>query len=457
MIAAVHLGGPTADRHTLAKPLLDSRPSLQVLDYGDAVVSPGMIDVHVHMNEPGREEWEGMATATRAAAAGGITTLIDMPLNSAPCTNTPAELARKAAAAAEPNKTHVNVGFWAGLVPANAAAPGVLKALARGGALGFKAFMAPSGIDDFPHVSPAEVEAALPTIRALGLPLLVHAEIVDGDVPQEVGGQAPGPREHSTWLASRPRRFEKNAVRALIGALRATAANATKPGFRLHVVHLSGGYAELVPEIVAAKAEGLPISVETCPHYLNFATERVPVGDTRLKCAPPLREEDNRYRLLDALKDGSIDSVATDHSPSDPALKLLQEGDFLKAWGGISGLQYALPSTWSPCHMHGMNLTWLTRAWSTYPAQLANLGRKKGRLAAGYDADIVVWGPEQDADTSREALQHKHKETPYNGMRMQGRVLATFVGGSQVFGEQQGVAPAACGAVILPKQLLPFP
>ena len=233
----------------------------------------------------------------------------------------------------------------------------------------------------------------------------------------------------------------------------------------------------------------------------------------RLKCAPPLREEDNRYRLLDALKDGSIDSVATDHSPSgaqpsflaagvasgccrslntvcmrapcasqrlgtgawaplpvdcgrlpvlpppaaDPALKLLQEGDFLKAWGGISGLQYALPSTWSPCHMHGMNLTWLTRAWSTYPAQLANLGRKKGRLAAGYDADIVVWGPEQDADTSREALQHKHKETPYNGMRMQGRVLATFVGGSQVFGEQQGVAPAACGAVILPKQLLPFP
>ncbi|KAI3435951.1 hypothetical protein D9Q98_002009 [Chlorella vulgaris] len=445
MIAAVHTSSAAVDRHAASKVLLDTRPDLHVLDYGDAVVAPGLIDVHVHMDEPGREEWEGMATATRAAAAGGITTLIDMPLNSAPPTTTPAELARKAAVAAQANKTHVNVAFWAGLVPENAHKPGVLKALIRGGALGFKAFMSPSGIDDFGHVSPADIEAALPTIRALGVPLLVHAELLDGDVPQE-----GDPREHSTWLAARPRRFEKNAVRALLAALREGASNSTKPGFRVHVVHLSD--ADLIPEFVAAKAEGLPISVETCPHYLNFATERVPTGDTKVKCAPPLREEENRYRLLDGLRDGAIDSLATDHSPFDPAMKLPESGDFLAAWGGIAGLQYALPASWQPTSLHGMNITWLTQAWSVGPAQLAKLNKTKGRLAPGLDADIVVWSPDQAADTSLDALQHLHKVSPYIGMSMQGRVLATFVDGHQVFGEQQGVASEACGSPILKKR-----
>ncbi|KAL4458612.1 hypothetical protein ABPG75_013477 [Micractinium tetrahymenae] len=441
-IASVYTAGPAADRHMAARSLLVTHPKLEVLDYGSAVVAPGLVDVHVHMNEPGRVEWEGMETATRAAAAGGVTTVVDMPLNSAPCTTTPAELARKLAAARQPNHTYVDVGLWAGLVPANARDPTALRALIKAGALGFKAFMAPSGIDDFPHVSPAEVAAALPTIRALGVPLLVHAELVDEDVPQ--GGN---PREHATWLASRPRRFEQNAVRALLDALRTTASSETLPGFKLHIVHLAD--ADLLPELQAAKAEGLPLSVETCPHYLNFAAEEVPTGDTRFKCAPPLREGENRGRLLQGLAQGVIDSVATDHSPSEPSLKLLQEGDFMRAWGGIAGLQYALPATWQPWQAVGLNLTRFVQAWSATPAALAGLGGRKGALRSGYDADLVVWDPEAGADTSPEALQHRHKVSPYAGLALKGRVLATFVRGSQVFGEQRGVAAQACGAALL--------
>lgn len=441
LIASVAPGAPGVDRNVLAKRLLAGRP-LPLLDFGDAVLAPGLVDVHVHMNEPGREGWEGMATATRAAAAGGVTTVVDMPLNSAPCTTSTYELRRKSAAAAAANKTFVDVAFWAGLVPANAHSPSQLKALVKGGALGFKAFMSPSGIDDFPNVSVADVAAALPTIRALGVPLLVHAELVDSDVP--AGGD---PLQHATWLASRPRRFEQNAVRALLSALRATAGSKTKPGFLLHIVHLSD--ADLLPELAAAKAEGLPLSVETCPHYLNFAAEAVPAGDTRFKCAPPLREGENRQRLLQGLAGGIIDSVGTDHSPSEPALKLLDEGDFMRAWGGIAGLQYALPSTWQPWQAAGLNLTRFVQAWSAAPAQLAGLSKRKGKLAAGWDADLVVWRPEELADTSPEALQHRHKVSPYASMQLRGRVLATFVRGSQVFGEAAGVAAQACGRTIL--------
>jgi allantoinase len=261
---------------------------------------------------------------------------------------------------------------------------------------------------------------------------------------------APDPRSHSTWLASRPRRFEKHAVRALVSALRsehefgAPAAH----GFRLHVVHLAD--ADLIPEVEDAKREGLPLSAETCTHYLTFADEDIPKGDTRYKCAPPIREAENRARLWDrGVLGGVLDLLSSDHSPAPPELKHFEDGDFMAAWGGISGLQYSLPATWDGLTTRGRPPADLHRLWSTGPAELAGLHRK-GSLTRGKDADIVVWDAEAEADTSRAALQHKHKATPYEGLRLKGRVVATFVRGSMVFGNGD-VAEEACGRPVLRK------
>jgi allantoinase len=473
IIADMAVGSPTADRHRIMSAAsLSNKPGLKVIDYGAAVIGPGLIDAHVHMNEPGREDWEGMFTATQAAAAGGITTVVDMPLNSHPCTTSVTELRRKAAIAAsnKGNKTYVNVGFWAGLVPENAYTPRVLKALTRNGALGFKAFMSPSGINDFPNVSPGDIRAAIPVLRALDVPLLVHAELVDDDAAAAVHGLNVS--EYNTWLASRPARFEQNAVKALIQVLEDTkpsekevaaaaaaiekardpaaakAAATVGTGFKIHIVHISD--AETLDLVASARTRGLPISAETAPHYLNFVSEQVPVGDTRFKCAPPLRDASNREGLLAGLVGGKFNSLATDHSPAPPSMKALDTGDFMAAWGGISGLQYALPATWEVLQHAGEPHS-LHKLWSQYPAILTGLSRSKGMLKQGMDADIVVWDPSTNADTSKESLYHRHKISPYENKNLKGRVLATFVGGSQVFDSKLGVGVGeeACGKTVL--------
>lgn len=439
-IAGINTGGPGADRHKIAEAITKSHQAVRLLDFGSLVVSPGLIDVHVHLNEPGREEWEGMETGTQAAAAGGVTTVIDMPLNSEPCTTTPLQLTKKTALSQ--GRIHVDMGFWAGLVPQNAHQPPILQQLVKTGALGFKAFMSPSGISDFDEVSVEDIAAAIPAIKNLGVPLLLHAEIVDKNISTQ-----GNPRDYSTWLASRPASFEKTAIRALINLLR-TDKSPAKEGFYIHIVHLSD--AEMLPEIAIAKAEGLPLSVETCPHYLNFAAEDVPRGDTRYKCAPPLRNRENQARLWMGLYQGAINLLATDHSPSSPDLKRLEDGDFVKAWGGIAGLQYALPATWNFAKQHGLNFTSLADLWSAFPAKLVGLDQSKGKIANGFDADFVVWAPDQMADTSSKGLFHKHKISPYQDKQLLGKVIATFVRGRMVFNSSSGVWDGQpCGRPLL--------
>jgi allantoinase len=463
-IAAISVGGPAANRHALVADLRNSRPNLLVLDFDRAVIGPGLIDTHIHMNEPGREEWEGMASATRAAAAGGFTAVVDMPLNSDPCTTTPTELRRKIVVSRQANKTAIDVGFWAGLVPGNAKDSALLRAMVRGGAMGFKAFMSPSGINDFPNVSPDDIAAALPFLRDLNVPLLVHAELVD-ERPDVVAATKKAPRSYGAWLESRPPRFERNAVMAIIAALgnltdmqenaAATFQRNSKTfsgGFGVHVVHVAD--AEALDMIVAAKRRGLPISAEICPHYLHFAAEDVADGDTRFKCAPPFRDASNRAALLAAFKEGKFDSAGSDHSPAPPSMKELESGDFLKAWGGIAGLQYSLPATWHAMQQQGMPPEALHRMWSSFPAALAGMASQKGSLKPGMHADVVVWDPEAWADTTAHGLLHRHKPTPYANKQLRGRVLATFVRGSQVFDVNRGVfRSATCGSTVLYRRM----
>lgn len=473
MIADVSIGGPGAQRHEIAKLGVGEKlfSRLPILDYGNAVLSPGLIDLHTHMNEPGREFWEGAHTATKAAAAGGITTIIDMPLNSEPATTTPEQVQRKIRAIE--NKTHVNVGLWGGIVPQNVHHPKLLAQMAKLGVLGFKSFLSPSGFDSFENVSIADVKAVLPTIQAMELPYLVHAELVDNGANPPIDAN---PKKHDTWLNTRPQRFETNAVHGLLDALRSVndqsalhqekhhlmrfswwedvltwgapkRSSSSKHGFKLHIVHLAN--ADLLPVLKQAKEEGLPVSVEVTPHHLTFASEDVPDGDTRFKCAPPLRSRENREGLWNGLKEGTIDAVASDHSPAEPGVKLFESGDFMKAWGGIAGLQYGLPATWHGAQLRNVSVERIMSAWSTFPAQLAGLGSRKGALKAGYDADIVAWDMESLADTSQAGVYHRHKANPYQGAQLKGRVRATFVGGRMVFDSDKGASDDVCGSLLV--------
>ncbi|CAL8462109.1 g1640 [Coccomyxa elongata] len=450
-IAAVKAINGEASRANLTHAAFLLTGLTSILDYNDLVVGPGLIDTHVHMNQPGRTSWEGMETATSAAAVGGITTVIDMPLNSDPTTTTVALVEKKIGATR--GEIKVDMGVWGGLVPENAGDHSMLRGMLDAGALGFKSFMIPSGIDDFPSVNETHIKAVLPFLKSAGVPYYLHAELKPSDdSPGECSGDEADPRMHASWLATRPPSMENNAIKLLIRALEENKTEA-RPGFRIHIAHLAD--AGSMADIQAAKEKGLPISVETCPHYLNFAAEDVPEGATEYKCAPPLRPRANQERLWEFVMDGRIDSIGTDHSPSPPDMKHLEEGDFSKAWGGISGLQYGLPGTWEGLRKRGAGPEVLTKLWSTFPAQLAGLQHKKGALKAGLDADIVVWDPEALADTSEEALQHRHKLTPYTGLPLHGRVAATFVRGHQVFSAaaKKPLAPQVCGKPVLRHKL----
>ena len=395
------------------------------LDVKDAIVLPGGVDPHVHVNEPGRTEWEGFETATRAGAAGGVTTIVDMPLNSLPVTTTAIALKVKARAAA--GRATVDYAFWGGVVPGNVQQ---LAPLARAGARGFKCFLVPSGIDEFPPVTARDLRPAMAQIAELGLALLVHAEL-PGPIQRAAASRAPGdPRRYASYLASRPAAAEVEAVDLILDLCRET-------GCRVHIVHVSA--AETLEPLRAAKRAGLPVSAETCPHYLTFAAEEIADGATAWKCAPPIRERSNRDRLWDALADGTLDFVASDHSPAPPALKCLDTGDFVRAWGGVASLELALAATWSGARQRRRDVQDLARWCAERPARLAGFGRK-GRIAAGCDADLVVFDPDGRFVVEPDRLRQRHPVTPYAGMTLLGVVRQTFVRGVCVY--DSGAFPA---------------
>jgi allantoinase len=398
----------------------DIPPRSLVHDAGDSVVMPGLVDTHVHINEPGRTDWEGFSTASRAAAAGGVTTLIEMPLNSIPATTSAAAFREKLAAAA--GKLWVDTGFWGGLVPGNA---GELGRLWDAGVFGFKCFLAPSGVEEFQHVDESDLRAALPQLAKLGAPLLAHSELpgpIDAATKNLV--KSAPPRNHASWLASRPRAGENQAVALLIRLAREFDA-------RLHVVHLSSS--DALADIRSAKSEGLRLTVETCPHYLIFAQEDLPEGATEFKCAPPIRERENREALWSALGEGAIDFIVTDHSPCPPAMKLKQEGDFFRAWGGIASLQLGLSAVWTAARLRGYAVERLAAWMCSGPARLAGLEKRKGAISVGCDADLVIWNPDATFRADPMSLHHRHKLTPYAGQELAGAVETTFLRGRKVF------------------------
>ncbi len=406
-----------------------------VYEARDSVVMPGLVDTHVHINEPGRTEWEGFETATRAAAAGGITTLIEMPLNSIPATTSVAGYKEKIRSAI--GKLWVDTGFWGGLVPGNT---DELSALWEAGCFGFKCFLVESGVPEFASVSAVELRGDLPVLATIGAPLLAHAEL-PGPIEEAAMRRSADAnrRRYATWLESRPRSAENDAIAMLLDLGR-------EYGGHIHIVHLSSS--EALPRIKKAKENAARVSVETCPHYLAFSAEDIPDGATQFKCAPPIRERRNRELLWDALGDGTIDMIATDHSPCPPAMKHQETGDFMTAWGGIASLQLSLPAMWTETRARGYSLTHLVKWLCDGPAKLAGLEKKKGAIAVGYDADLVIWNPGAKFRVDPAHLYHRHKLAPYAGRELAGVVETTFLRGMKIFERGEfGGAPA--GNVLL--------
>ncbi|WHM35776.1 allantoinase AllB [Streptomyces sp. BPTC-684] len=379
-------------------------------DFGDDVLLPGLVDCHVHVNDPGRTEWEGFWTATRAAAAGGITTLVDMPLNSLPPTTTVANLRVKQEVAR--SKAHVDVGFWGGALPDNVKD---LRPLHDAGVFGFKAFLSPSGVEEFPELTQDRLAQSLAEIAGFDGLLIVHAED-----PHELAAapQTPGPK-YADFLASRPRVSENTAIESLIAA-------AKRVGARVHILHLSSS--DALPVIAAAKREGVRLTVETCPHYLTLTAEEVPDGASEFKCCPPIREAANQDLLWAALADGTIDCVVTDHSPSTADLKT---EDFATAWGGISGLQLSLSAVWTEARRRGHTLEDVVRWMSSATAGLVGLERK-GAIEAGRDADFAVLAPDATFTVDPAELQHRNRVTAYAGKTLHGVVKSTWLRGERI-------------------------
>ncbi len=398
---------------------------ISVTDFGEAAILPGLVDSHVHINEPGRTEWEGFRTATRAAAAGGCTLLVDMPLNCLPATTTVAALETKRRAAN--GQCHVDWMAWGGVVSDNQEH---IEGLAAAGVPGFKCFLIHPGIDGFTMVNERELRAALPHLARTGLPLLAHAELpgpVDAATSRLAGADWT---KYATYLGSRPDEAELSAIQLMISLCR-------EYHFRLHIVHLATSQA--LDMLRAAKSEGLPVTVETCPHYLHFASEKVPDAQTLLKCAPPIRNHVNREKLWQGLREGVIDLVATDHSPCPPEMKRLGERNFRTAWGGISSLSLALPVMWTEAKGRGFTLIDIARWMAEGPARLAGCESQKGCIAKNFDADFVVFEPEIEFTAAEDRLFYRHRVSPYLGEKLCGVVKATYLRGSCILGD--GIFP----------------
>ncbi|HET7226396.1 MAG TPA: allantoinase AllB [Candidatus Eisenbacteria bacterium] len=437
--SATHAVLPDGVRANVAFGVRDGRIA-EVRDARDApdaaplgargVVLPGLVDSHVHVNEPGRTQWEGFASATRAAAAGGITAIVDMPLNSIPAVTCVAALEAKRAAAR--GRCHVDVAFWGGVVPGNA---GELAALAAAGVRGFKAFMSPSGVPEFAHVSVDDLARALPVIAGLDRPLLVHAELprhLDAAVARLADADWTLP---ATWLLSRPARAETDAIAALAKLASDTQA-------RVHVVHVSSG--EGAREVARAARDGR-VTGETCPHYLTFAVEDIPFGATEYKCAPPIRDAEEREELWQALLRGELSLIASDHSPCPPELRRRDAGRFDRAWGGIASLELSLAVVHTGAAARGIGIERIVEWMSAAPARLAGLAGK-GALAPGHDADFVVFDPDAGWRVEEAALHQRHPLTPYAGRMLRGRVLETWLRGERVFPSAGLALPA--GAMV---------
>jgi allantoinase len=393
-----------------------------VVETGERVVMAGLVDTHVHVNEPGRTNWEGFRTATRAAAAGGVTTIVDMPLNSIPPTTTLEGFQRKVEAAR--GQCSVDVGFWGGVVPDNLAE---MEKLHRAGVVGFKCFLVPSGVDEFPHVTERELRPAMRTLAELDALLIVHAELpgpIDEALENEAIRHDRDPRQFKTFLRSRPRAAEDLAVALVIRLSRETGA-------RAHIVHHSSS--DSLDLLRRAREDGIRITAETCPHYLFFAAEDVTLGATEFKCCPPIRERENREKLWAALTDGTIEMVVSDHSPAPPEMKCPETGDFMEAWGGISSLQLRLPVMWTLCRERGLSINQLMEWTARAPARLVGLEGRKGSLEVGRDADFVIWNPEQAFTVEPSMLHHRHKLTPYAGQTLYGVVEATYLRGEKIY------------------------
>jgi allantoinase len=390
-------------------------------DCGNHALLPGLVDTHVHINQPGRTEWEGFRTATQAAAAGGYTTLVDMPLNCLPETTTVAALEEKRSSAR--GECFVDWAAWGGAVADN---QHHILPLARAGVLGFKCFLIYPGCDGFTMIDQQQLEAALPSIAESGLPLLVHAELAGPIDAAMTALRDADWRRYATYLASRPDEAELQAIRLMIRLCR-------QYGFRLHIVHLSTALG--LEELQAARAEGLPITVETCPHYLHFAAEEIADGATLLKCAPPIRSKENQQQLWRGLRDGTIDMIVTDHSPCPPAMKREDSGRFDLAWGGIAGLSLALSVIHAECCSRGFTLDDITRWMSSAPAALAGIGHRVGTLAAGRNANFIVFDTEAKFAVTADKLHYRHAISPYLNEMLRGVVKATYLRGAAVYRE----------------------
>lgn len=389
----------------------------ELIDVGDDVLMAGIIDPHVHINEPGRTEWEGFDSMTKAALAGGITTLVDMPLNSSPVTTCETAFHEKLSAARQ--SLHTNCGFWAGIIPGNASD---IEPLIQAGVLGFKAFLIDSGIDEFPAVTEADLRKAMPVLAKHQLPLLVHCELAREESFTQ--RSQPSQREsYNRYLRSRPRKWENDAIELMIRLCE-------EYNCRTHIVHVSSS--DALSQIAEAKSNGLPLTAETGQHYLYFAAEDIEDGQTQFKCAPPIRERANNALLWQGLKDGVLDFVATDHSPSPPEMKSLDSGDFMSAWGGISSIQFALPALWTAARRHHCEVTDIARWLCEKPGAFIG-AKQKGNIEQGYDADLVIWSPEAQFKVRQEMIHHRHKITPYLGEELYGVVRQTYLSGKRVF------------------------
>ncbi|MEO6693919.1 MAG: amidohydrolase family protein [Ignavibacteria bacterium] len=462
-------------------------PDCQLTDYNDLIIMPALTDTHVHINEPGRTEWEGFETATKAAAAGGITMLVDMPLNSSPVTTNVAALNKKIDSAKD--KIYVDVGFYGGLIPGNTAE---LAPLIKNGVLGFKSFMINSGLEEFPHVIEEDLRKGLeylsslehfinvphidvphinvphsnvphldvphsdmedldvedldvqhlnmpqinvPQINVPHIPLLVHSEIDCGYFKEIHYNEC----SFKSFLETRPREWENKAIKLLIDLCR-------EFNYPVHIVHLSSS--DAIDMIKAAKIEGLPLTVETCPHYLYFLSEEIRDDDTRFKCTPPIRENENRERLWEAVKDGTIDFIVSDHSPCSPELKSLNKGSFKEAWGGISSLQFGLPVVWTEARKRNLSVFDVSKLMSENTANFIGLGKQKGKIKKGYDADILVFDPDKKFIVEEKNIFHKHKITPYAGEELYGVVETTYLRGEKIY-ENGKIISRSMGKVVL--------